>query len=141
MIKKQRIWKPRLFRLGLLLTLLVIVADYTPVLTKFENVLYDERAKHFQRFTPPPSDRIVHIDIDNDSLNEIGHWPWPRKKLAQILDEIALGKPKIIGFDIYFSEPEENEGKRLPDNTVEVIPHDDLFADSIKRAGNVLLPI
>ena len=44
-IKKQRIWKPKLFRLGLLLTLLVIAADWGPVLSKFENTLYDIRAK------------------------------------------------------------------------------------------------
>src|SRR3954447_3846879 len=106
MVKKQRIWKPRLFRLGLLLTLLVVVADYSPVLIPFENILYDRRARVCKYFTPPPTDRIVHIDIDNESLNEMGHWPWPRQRLAQVLDEIAMAKPKVIGFDIYFSESE-----------------------------------
>src|SRR4051812_39808023 len=104
MALKKAIWKPNLFRMGLLVTLLVMALDFTPFLTWFENRLYDLRARVCHYFTPPPTDRIVYVDIDNDSLNELGHWPWPRKKLAQILDEIALAKPKVIGFDAYFSE-------------------------------------
>ena len=78
-IKKQRIWKPRLFRLGLYLTLLVMALDWVkfPFLADFENKLNDYRARYCQHFASAPTDRIVHIDIDDDSLNEIGHWPWP----------------------------------------------------------------
>jgi class 3 adenylate cyclase/CHASE2 domain-containing sensor protein len=140
-IKKQRIWKPRLFRLGLYLTLLVILADWAQSLNWFENFLYDRRARYCQRFMPPPSDRIFHIDIDDDSLNEIGAWPWPRAQLAQIMDEIALAKPKVIGMDMYFPEAQGTEGRAGPDGKVELIPNDERFAQSLKRAGNVLVPI
>src|SRR3954468_11714600 len=141
MITTRRIWKPKLFRLGLLLTVLVIAADWAGMLVAFENQLYDRRARYCRRFTPPPTDRIVHIDIDDDSLNEIGKWPWRRQVLAQVIDEISRAKPKVIVMDMYFPEPETDEGKTNSDGTVQLIPHDDIFAASLKRAGNVLLPI
>src|SRR5581483_6954725 len=128
MIKKQRIWKPKLFRLGLLLTLLVIAADWVQSLNWVENFLYGKRAEYCQRFTPPPSDRLFHIDIDDDSLNEIGAWPWPRAQLAQIIHEIALAKPKVIGMDMYFPEAQGTEGHVRSDGSVELIPNDELFA-------------
>ena len=141
MAAKKRIWQPKLFRLGVLLTLFVVVADWAQWLNAPENLLYDRRARYCHEFTPPPSDRIVHIDIDDDSLNEIGHWPWPRQKFAQILDEISRAKPKVIGMDMYFPEPSEDQGVKNDDGTVSIVPHDDIFADAMKRAGNVLLPI
>src|SRR5438067_662723 len=141
MAQKQRIWKPRLFRLGLLLTLLVVAADWAKLLNAFENQLFDRRAKYCRQFTPPPTDRIVHIDIDDDSLNEIGAWPWPREKLARIMDEIVLAKPKVIGMDMYFPEAQRTEGEPQPDGSVKLVPNDELFASSLKRAGNVLIPI
>ena len=141
MAQKQRIWKPRLFRLGLLLTLLVIAADWAKQLNAFENQLFDRRAKYCRQFTPPPTDRIVHIDIDDDSLNEIGAWPWPREKLARIMDEIALAKPKVIGMDMYFPEAQRTEGVPQSDGSIKLVANDELFAASLKRAGNVLIPI
>ncbi|HEX3358879.1 MAG TPA: adenylate/guanylate cyclase domain-containing protein [Tepidisphaeraceae bacterium] len=128
-IKKKSIWQPRLFRLGLLLTLMVIIADWGKLLNTPENLLYDRRARSCQYFMPPPTDRIVHVDIDDDSLNDIGHWPWPGAKLAKIIDEISLAKPKVVGLDMYFPEAAPNESD------------DNALAASIKRAGNVMLPI
>src|ERR1700759_166676 len=108
MFRKKAIWKPKLFRLGLLLTLLVMVLDRVALLDAPENLLSDRRARYCRKFTPPPTDRIVHLDIDDDTLNEIGAWPWAREKLAKIIDEVSLAKPKVIGMDMYFPDPQDD---------------------------------
>lgn len=49
----------------------------------------------------------VHIvAIDDKSLEQIGQWPWPRAKLAQLVDAIADGHPAVLGVDIIFAEPD-----------------------------------
>ncbi|HMB95450.1 MAG TPA: hypothetical protein VKK61_05375, partial [Tepidisphaeraceae bacterium] len=66
----NRIEKRLLMRtivLGVFLTLAVIVADYVGLLDPFERYLYDQRARYCQFFTPPPTDRIMHLDIDDPS--------------------------------------------------------------------------
>jgi CHASE2 domain-containing sensor protein len=46
--------------------------------------------------------------IDEKSLNAEGRWPWPRSKLAALVDILSRDGARVIGFDIVFSEPDEN---------------------------------
>jgi adenylate cyclase len=46
--------------------------------------------------------------IDEKSLNAEGRWPWPRSKLAALVDILSQDGARMIGFDIVFSEPDEN---------------------------------
>ncbi|MBW8372261.1 MAG: CHASE2 domain-containing protein [Thiobacillus sp.] len=48
----------------------------------------------------------VVIDIDDASLSAAGQWPWPRYRMASLVQAIADGKPAAIGLDILFSEPD-----------------------------------
>lgn len=50
-----------------------------------------------------PEDRIAIIDITEDSLKDIGPWPWPRSQIADLV-EILLGTygAKVVGLDIVF---------------------------------------
>ncbi|MDT8376540.1 MAG: CHASE2 domain-containing protein [Mariprofundaceae bacterium] len=56
-----------------------------------------------------PDARVVIVAIDDNSLSEIGRWPWPRDRIADLVDMI-LNKygAKAIGFDIVFSEEQAN---------------------------------
>ncbi len=58
-----------------------------------------------------PSD-IVMVDIDDDSIEKLGRWPWPRSLLAKGIDVIDAGNPRVIGLNFVFSEPEESSGLR-----------------------------
>lgn len=129
----NRIERKLLYRtsaLGLLLTAACIAFDFAGWLTPLERWLWDKRAKYCQVFNPPPTDRIVHVMIDDESLQTIGSWPWQRKVLAQVIDELTLADAKIIALDIFFPEPQ-------PPGEVN---NDEVFAASIKRSGRVLLP-
>lgn len=48
----------------------------------------------------------VVIDIDDVSLSAAGQWPWPRYRMASLVQAIADAKPAAIGLDILFSEPD-----------------------------------
>ena len=66
-----------------------------------------------QRFKirgPIPADpRIVIVAIDDASLTEIGRWPWSRDKIALLVEKlIHQYGVKTIGFDIVFSEEQNN---------------------------------
>src|SRR5258706_9073839 len=93
--------------IGFALTMLVIAADASGILTPAENYLYDKRALLCQHFTPRPTDKLLHLDIDDRALDVIGRYPWPRSKLAAMLDEIRLAGPKAIELDLLLSEAED----------------------------------
>lgn len=55
-----------------------------------------------------PSGNVVIAYIDERSIREIGHWPWPRDILADIAKKINENGAKTIGFDILLIEPEKS---------------------------------
>jgi len=51
-----------------------------------------------------PARHTVVVDIDDASLEAVGQWPWPRYRLAQLVQRIAAVEPAAIGIDILFPE-------------------------------------
>ena len=47
---------------------------------------------------------ILLIDIDDDSLQELGQWPWPREKFCDFFG------PGVTGLSILFPEPDRAQG-------------------------------
>ncbi|MFN3568707.1 MAG: CHASE2 domain-containing serine/threonine-protein kinase [Polaromonas sp.] len=57
-----------------------------------------------------PSDRIAIIAIDDQSIANIGRWPWPRDVHAQLIDQLAAAKAKTIAHTVFFLEPQTDRG-------------------------------
>src|SRR5262249_51226685 len=55
-----------------------------------------------------PSSAVVMALIDEKSLATEGRWPWPRSKIATLVDVLSQDKARVIGLDIAFTEPDEN---------------------------------
>ena len=56
------------------------------------------------------------LDIDEKSLQEVGHWPWPRNVLAQIVDKLFdKYQARIVVFDVVFAESDNSSGIRSLD--------------------------
>jgi class 3 adenylate cyclase/CHASE2 domain-containing sensor protein len=128
--------------LGIALTLLTVLLVAWGALKPLELALDDFRAAHFQYFRPAPSGQVVYVDIDDGSLDAIGHFPWPWQKLALILDEINLAGAKVADLDIIFSEAEDPTAR--PGEAP--IDNDQRLADAIRRFGEqrgrgVLVPL
>lgn len=82
------------------------VVEPVGALARTEWAVDDWRAAWLAPTTPVTD--IVIVDIDEASLTEIGRWPWPRTKLAQLLDEV-LGRQRAVavGLDLVFAEPDD----------------------------------
>ena len=59
------------------------------------------------------SKKLVIVDVDERSLNRYGQWPWPRYRIAELLDKIKAIKPTVIGLDMFFAEPDRTSAKRI----------------------------
>nr|WP_315488761.1 serine/threonine-protein kinase [uncultured Rhodoferax sp.] len=111
-----------------------------------------------------PSDRIAVIAIDDQSIANLGRWPWSRDIHAKLIDQLAAAKAKTIVHTVFFSEPQVDPGLGFirkmkaalgaaPDASAAneqlgaliaeaetALDTDAILSNSIKNAGNVLLP-
>ncbi|RYF57069.1 MAG: CHASE2 domain-containing protein, partial [Comamonadaceae bacterium] len=74
-------------------------------LDRLDHFIYDARL----RSTLPRTldSRIVIVDIDESSLQQLGQWPWGRDKLAHLTTEIMeRQRAAVLGFDVVFAEPD-----------------------------------
>lgn len=53
----------------------------------------------------PQRDDIIIIAIDDFSLQQLGRWPWPRERHAQLINRLTPAKPLAIGLDVILIEP------------------------------------
>ena len=67
-----------------------------------------------------PSDRIAIITIDEQSINNIGRWPWSREIHAAMIDKLTEAKSKVIGHTVFFSEPQKDPGLQYINKLIEV---------------------
>jgi len=145
--------------LGLAITLFFIghAAKYyeVPFITQLDNIIYDARLQ----VTMPRGvdERIVILDIDEKSLQEVARWPWPRDVMARLVDTL-FGKYEmaVVAFDVVFAEADHSSGIRaleqLAQGQLKDVPafqqafremrprldNDGLFAQAIKGKAVVL---
>lgn len=76
----------------------------------------DNRIRDFffiSRGQIPTTGNVVVIDIDERSLKELGQWPWPRKTVAKLNDNLASAGAGIIGYDVVFAEPDNSSPHKV----------------------------
>lgn len=99
----------------------------------------------------PPSDRVVIIDLDEESINKLGQWPWPRSIMAQLVGHLNDLGAKVIAFDMVFAEPDRTSPARIAQSlpngedyepvktALQGLPDNDaIFKKAIENAGNVV---
>lgn len=52
---------------------------------------------------------VALIAIDDDSLREIGRWPWSRQQISEMTENLLKHGVQSIGYDVIFSEPEKSD--------------------------------
>ena len=98
------------------LVLLASLLGYHNGIGRLDLVLYD---KAIQLNHQPARDDIVIVAIDDYSIAQLGKWPWPRERHAQLFEKINQAKPSSVGFDVLFNEPETDsisDGSTNADN-------------------------
>ncbi len=106
-------------------SLITGLASYADLTRRFDNLLYDFAAV---RRAAPASDKILIVEMDNQSLARIGKSPWPRTVHAALLRELAKSRPALIAYDILFVE---NAG----------VEEDEALAAAMREGAPVILPV
>ena len=95
------------------------------------------------------SDAIAVVDLDEESLAEIGQWPWPRTTVARLVDELTAKGAVAIAFDVLFAEPDRMSPGHYAESIsgvdesvraqLRALPNnDEVFADSLGQSLVVL---
>ncbi|MEO5672198.1 MAG: serine/threonine-protein kinase, partial [Ramlibacter sp.] len=160
--KRGQFWRADWFVAVLIVVAVVILHQATDTIGTLERRFYDFGSTSSGR---QPSDRVAVIAIDDQSIANIGRWPWSRDIHAQLIDQLAAAKAKTIVHTTFFFEPETGRGLeyiRKIKETLGPVPEgqggaaealskviveaeqsldtDGKLAASIAKAGNVLLP-
>ncbi len=127
-----------------------------------DNRFFD-RASQFTGRTP--SDQVVVLAIDDESIANIGRWPWPRDVHAKVIDQLTAGKVKTIAHTSLFLEPQVDRGlsylaeikavldsdanepasagrlSGIVDGAMRALDTDATLARSVQSSGRVVLPM
>jgi adenylate cyclase len=109
--------------------LLALALYWSGLLTIAELKTLDHR---FHRYADPSNagNDIVLVAVDEASLETYGRWPWSRDRHGYVVHYLKQAGAKVVVFDILFLEP---------DSAAEEF--DEVFADEMRAAGNVYLPL
>jgi len=92
------------------------------------------------------TNKVIIVDIDEESIKKLGQFPWRRDIHSIILDKLQSANVALVAFDIFFSETDKQNPKKILTefNIVadikSIIDTDNLFLESIKNS-NVILPL
>jgi eukaryotic-like serine/threonine-protein kinase len=106
MKKSPAFWKSDWF-LGLLVTIAFFGLSNSDVMQSLERKAYDLGVQGSSRAA---SDKIAVIAIDDQSIANIGRWPWSRDVHAKMIDLLSGAKTKVVGNTVFFSEPQIDPG-------------------------------
>lgn len=95
---------------------------------------------------PDYAKMMVLVDIDEESLSQIGQWPWPRSITAELIDRINAAAPLSIGLDILMTEDDRFTPENIAGFTgqpasafVDLVPDGDaILASSLAAAPTVM---
>jgi len=144
---------------ALVICLVFGAASFNPpgILDSLERTAYDIGVSQSSRI---PNQRIAVIAIDDQSISNLGRWPWPRNIHAEMIDSLRAGGAKVVGNLIFYSEPQIDPGLeyieklraiyaaagvRIPalgrqfDEARKALNTDAILAASLGKAGNVVL--
>src|SRR5919106_2082858 len=111
---RRSFWiNPAALMVACLVAVLLVYGLDVHILELIELKTYDLRFA--SRGAQAASPAVAMVVIDEKSLEAEGRWPWPRSKIAALVDVLSREGAKVIGFDIIFSEPDENSELRLID--------------------------
>ena len=79
----------------------------------FDFKLYDLFSSQTKIQTRASSSNVVFVDIDENSLDTLGQWPWPRVMLASLISKINNTNPSTIGVDIIFPQKDRTSPKEI----------------------------
>jgi adenylate cyclase len=125
------------------------VLDPAPV-ARMRLAVFDSMLENAPRVADPAYPVRV-LDIDEASLAEIGQWPWPRTRLAEIIGRLGDAGARTVTIDLILAEPDRwspgnvaqelsrfTELKPLTERAAALPSNDDVLAKAIAKAPVIL---
>ncbi len=138
----------RLAAFGGLLAACLVYLYEPPVVQTLRNGLFDQYQRWQPRAVPAEPPAIQIVDIDEASLARLGQWPWPRTRMAELLDRLREAGAAVVVFDVLFAEPDRTSPARiatqpgipeaLSRQLAQLDDHDHQFAVALARQPTVL---
>lgn len=110
------------------------------------NAVFDQYQRWHPRLYQSAPVRI--IDVDEESLKQLGQWPWPRTRISELIERLRKDGAAAISMDIVFAESDRTSPKAMSAtwnlsydirHRLESIPdHDDVLARTLSQ-GRVIL--
>ena len=132
----------------LILTLLILLKTFNPNFIKSISFLSFDL---YQKVIPlrKQDSQVIIIDIDEKSLGKFGQFPWSRSIFAKIIENVDEANPKVIGFDIFFSEKDKQSPEEIirsynikSENIINYLAniegHDEIFRQKLENSKSVL---
>ncbi len=79
---------------------------YGGAATNFNRLAYD---RMLTLRSQPLAPGIAVVRIDDDSIAELGRWPWPRTLQARLIDAVAKSGAAAIVYDVLLTEPSSGD--------------------------------
>ena len=105
--KPSQFWRADWFVSVLVIASVFCLHGFTDFFGTLERRYYDFASTSTNR---QPSDLIAIIAIDDQSIANIGRWPWTRDVHAQMIDQLTAAKAKTIAHTAFFFEPQVDRG-------------------------------
>ncbi len=134
------------------------------ILRPLEFKVYDSMARLRQR---KAANQVVILAIDDESMRQIGDWPWPRSYIAKVIGKLSESGTHTLGLSLLYSSRELNPGQQEIQNIKDKLnekpssserkilakftgflnqaesklDHDDQLISAVRSARNVVLPL
>jgi adenylate cyclase len=96
----------------LVLTWFIAQGLTPPVLQRLDLFIHDNWVRSTLHFTGTP--KVTLLALDEASLQKIGQWPWPRDRIAQVVQAVIdQHGARAIAFDMVFAEPDRSDADRI----------------------------
>lgn len=116
LLAKPRKMKRWVFLTGTAVTLLLsLLTIFKPMFFRFlDGKIFDTQMRAISTATggSTANDPVV-VEIDEDSLSEFGQWPWPRYRIAALIDGIRGLGASAVGLDMLFPEADRSSLSRV----------------------------
>ena len=121
-----------LFLFSVVLSFVVLCFSSFILRDKLQYIAFDTLNKIDPRASV---EKVMIVDIDEETLNRLGQWPLPRDVLAKLISNMKLFGASATVFDIVFAEPDRSSPHLV---SPELQNNDYVFANAIDEAGNVV---
>jgi CHASE2 domain-containing sensor protein len=120
-----------------------------PVWSPVRNLLFDAYQRLMPRQMSHDKDKVVIIDIDDQSVAVFGRWPWPRTRLARLMEETHRLGVLAVGLDIIMPEADDLSPAKVAGDRRDInnalrgalasLPSNDaVLADTLRRLPAVI---